>query len=64
MQSPILVLGKSGTEFAKLNGIDVNNDVDRQPAGLNFYEKDFKDGELPNAQFKHGKYSFEIPFLL
>ncbi|WP_415897282.1 hypothetical protein ACMXYX_00560 [Neptuniibacter sp. QD72_48] len=64
MQSPIIVLGKSGEEFAKLNGIDLQSNVNRQPAGLNFYKKRFKSGKLPVALFKHGKYSFEIPNLI
>lgn len=64
MPSPILVVGKSGDEFAQLNGLDLKSNVDRQPAGLNFYENRFKSGQLPIAHFEHGKYSFDIPNVL
>jgi hypothetical protein len=55
-------LGEQGEEFLKKNP-DVTS-VDRQPAGLNFYNADWKTSAPGTVVFENGKYSFTMANVL
>ncbi|MCX4028571.1 hypothetical protein H0A36_14565 [Endozoicomonas sp. SM1973] len=58
-----LKVSEHSQHFIKRLHLDKKN-IDKQPAGLNFYEKHFKSGQRPTIQIEHDQYSFDIPFAL
>ena len=57
-------LGIQSDDYLKLNGLDETQNLDRQPAGLNFYEKDWPSDNRGTVFVNHGKYSFQIKNIL
>ena len=57
-------LGQRGDEFLRENNLPQKGSVDRQPAGLTFYEHDWSARNPGIARVKHGAHSFDIPHAL
>ena len=53
-------LGIQPDEYIKLNGLDPKSNIDQQPAGLNFYEKDWPSDSRGIVFFDHGQHSFQV----
>ena len=64
MNSITVRVGKSGDDFLKTNKLNTRDNVDRQPAGLNFYEYDWNLRNPGKVLVDHDPYSFTIPFAL
>ena len=63
--NPITIkIGESGEDFLQRNKLTGSAVVDKQPAGLNFYEYDWPSSALGKVRLDHGSHSFEIPFVL
>lgn len=61
MASKISVsIGMTGKEFVEDNKITDTVKVDRQPAGINFYEYDWPSDNRGIVKFTHGEYEFEV----
>ncbi len=60
----VLKLGERGQKYLERNKLDKKNHTDKQPAGINFYEKHWDSKSTGSAHFEHGKFSFDIPFVL
>ncbi|MEY4590877.1 MAG: hypothetical protein RL497_2953 [Pseudomonadota bacterium] len=57
-------MGESGTDFLTRNNLSVKSNVDKQPAGLNFYQHHWDSNRPGEVFFEHGAYSFKIPYAL
>jgi hypothetical protein len=57
-------VGESGTQFLQRNHLDSRGNVDRQPAGLNFYEYDWSTDYPGTVIVENGIHSFEIKYAL
>ncbi|WP_347329810.1 hypothetical protein [Marinimicrobium locisalis] len=65
MASKISVsIGMTGKEFVEKNNLGGSVRVDRQPAGLNFYEYDWPLDNRGTIAFVHGEYGFEVDDVL
>ncbi|WP_347329807.1 hypothetical protein [Marinimicrobium locisalis] len=65
MASKISVsIGMTGKEFVENNNLEGSVRVDRQPAGLNFYEYDWPLDNRGTIAFVHGEYGFEVDDVL
>ncbi len=53
-------LGEPGTQFLQRNHLDSRGNVDRQPAGLNFYEHRWGTAYPGTVYVENGAHSFEI----
>ncbi|HMW48943.1 MAG TPA: hypothetical protein PKC70_11655 [Cellvibrionaceae bacterium] len=54
-------VGESGAAFLMRNGLSAEGNVDRQPAGMNFYQYRWKTERAGEVVFDHGAFSFTIP---
>lgn len=64
MNHPVIVqLGQSGDSFTETNGRERVN-IDRQPAGLNFYSVHFSTASPGVVQIEHGPNSFHVSHVL
>ncbi|MGH1485969.1 MAG: hypothetical protein ACRBCI_07075 [Cellvibrionaceae bacterium] len=50
--------------YLKLNGLDARNDIDRQPAGLNFYKKHWPSDNRGTVFIDHGVHGFQLKNIL
>jgi len=57
-------IGWTGEEFLRRNNLPAKGSVDKQPAGLNFYEVDWSVSARGTVRLEHGGYSFDIPHAL
>ena len=57
-------LGIQPDEYIKLNGLDPKSNIDEQPAGLNFYEKDWPSDSRGKVYVDHEKHSFILKNML
>ncbi|MCF6260963.1 MAG: hypothetical protein L3J98_12535 [Gammaproteobacteria bacterium] len=57
-------LGEPGAQFLQRNHLDSRGNVDRQPAGLNFYEHDWSTDYPGTIVVENGVHSFEIKYAL
>src|SRR5690625_5998471 len=57
-------IGWTGEEFLRRNNLPAKGSVDKQPAGLNFYEVDWTVSARGTVRLEHGGYSFDIPHAL
>ncbi|WP_111640710.1 hypothetical protein [Marinimicrobium alkaliphilum] len=57
-------IGMTGELFLEKNGLSPEDNVDRQPAGINFYQHRWRQDDLGIVQIHHGDYGFRIPFVL
>jgi len=64
MNTITIKIGESGNDFLSRNKLADKASVDKQPAGLNFYEYHWKSTSLGTVRLDHGEYSFDIPFVL
>jgi len=53
-------IGMTGKELVKENNLEESIRVDRQPAGINFYEYDWPLDDRGTISFVHGEYGFEV----
>ena len=61
-QPLVFTVGENPTDFIqRMKNVGQPIDVDRQPAGLNFYTIKSQQGTRKIARIEHGPYSFEIP---
>jgi hypothetical protein len=51
-------------EYAQLNGLTKKSNINKQPAGLNFYTKHWSVKQYGSVRVDHGKHSFTIPHAL
>ena len=54
-------VGELGSQFLQRNNLPAKGHVDKQPAGLNFYEHDWSTKTPGTVLIEHGKHSFQIP---
>lgn len=64
MNTIVVKIGESGENFLRRNKLTDRENVDKQPAGLNFYEHGWSTKTPGKVLVEHGQYSFEIPFAL
>lgn len=57
-------IGWTGEEFLRRNNLPAKDSVDKQPAGLSFYEVDWSVSARGTVRLEHGGYSFDIPHAL
>lgn len=57
-------IGESGDQFLQRNNLPAKGHIDKQPAGLNFYEHDWSTKALGTVNFEHGEHSFQILHVL
>ncbi|RYY74917.1 MAG: hypothetical protein EOO52_11395 [Gammaproteobacteria bacterium] len=57
-------VGELGAQFLQRNNLPAKGHIDKQPAGLNFYEHDWSTKVPGVVKVEHGTHSFEIPFAL
>ena len=57
-------VGETGEQFLKRNNLPPKGNVNRQPAGLNFYSHDWNTKSRGTVSIEHDKYSFQIPFAM
>lgn len=56
--------GINPEEYNQLNRLHANKNIDKQPAGLNFYEQSWSSKQKGSIRVDHGDYSFTIPHVL
>lgn len=66
MYIPIIAVkpGQSGTEFLAKNNLAAKGHIDKQPAGINFYEYNWSVKQYGSVAIEHGPHSFTIPHAL
>lgn len=65
MSSPFYIkAGMSPKEYNQRNAVHAKKNIDKQPAGINFYEQSWNGKQKGTVQVDHGKYSFSIPNVL
>ena len=65
MSAPFIIkAGMSSQEYNQRNSTFINKKIDKQPAGLNFYEQSWSVSEYGLVQVEHSDKSFRIPFVL
>jgi hypothetical protein len=65
MTTPFTIeVGMNPQEYNQRNQLHVNKNINKQPAGLNFYEKDWSIQNQGTVKVDHGQYSFIIPHVL
>src|SRR6187551_861252 len=57
-------VGESGTQFLQRNNLPTKGHIDKQPAGVNFYEQDWSTKSPGTVMVEHGIYSFQVPYAL
>ncbi|HMW48942.1 MAG TPA: hypothetical protein PKC70_11650, partial [Cellvibrionaceae bacterium] len=57
-------LGQSGADFLAKNNLPAKGYINKQPAGVNFYEYDWSVRHYGSVLVEHGPYSFNIPHAL
>ncbi|GAB3017570.1 hypothetical protein [Natronobiforma cellulositropha] len=57
----VVAVGMGGEEFCERNGLDPKRDVDRQPAGVNFYSYDWATADRGTVTIEHGTHGFSVP---
>ena len=64
MTAPLYIkAGMSSAEYNKRNEMHAKG-IDKQPAGLNFYERAWNSKSLGTVHIEHGDYSFTVPHVL
>ena len=56
--------GMSPAEYNQRNQEYINKNINKQPAGLNFYDQDWSSKTPGTVQVDHGDYSFSVPYVL
>ena len=56
-------IGETGPQFLERTGLDDKN-VNRQPAGVNFYELDWSPQKPGTVHLQHGQHSIDFPHAL
>lgn len=64
MNTIAVKIGESGENFLRRNKLTGRANVDKQPAGLNFYEYGWPTKMPGKILVEHGSHGFEIPFVL
>ena len=59
-----VTVGELGEHFLQRNNLPAKGHIDKQPAGLNFYEYDWSTKAPGAVMVEHGAHSFQIPFAL
>ena len=54
-------VGELGAQFLQRNNLPAKGHIDKQPAGLSFYEHDWSTKTPGTVVVEHGAYSFQIP---
>ncbi|WP_444997039.1 hypothetical protein [Aliikangiella sp. IMCC44359] len=63
--SPFYVqVGINPSEYNQRNPLYIKKSIDKQPAGLNFYEQNWNIQQQGTVHVEHGQHSFTIPFVL
>ncbi|WP_444997038.1 hypothetical protein [Aliikangiella sp. IMCC44359] len=63
--SPFYVqVGISPDEYNQRNPLYIKKSIDKQPAGLSFYEQNWSSKQKGTIHVEHGQHSFTIPFVL
>lgn len=57
-------IGEPGGQFLQRNKLPAKGHIDKQPAGLSFYEINWSTKTPGTAMIEHDKYSFQIPYTL
>lgn len=57
-------LGESGTQFLQKNNLPSKGHINKQPAGVSFYEQDWNTKSPGTVIVEHDRYSFQIPYAL
>ncbi len=57
-------LGETGAQFLQRNHLPAKGHINKQPAGVNFYEHDWKTRAPGTVMVEHGIFSFQIPYAL
>jgi len=57
-------VGEAGTLFLQRNNLPAKGHINKQPAGLNFYDQDWNTNAPGTVIVEHGAYSFQIPYAL
>ena len=57
-------VGEPGTKFLQRNQLDSRGNINRQPAGLNFYKHRWGTTYSGTVYVEHGVHSFEIPHVV
>jgi hypothetical protein len=66
MSNPVIkfAIGEKGNDFLARNSLSQSQHVDRQPAGINFYQYSWPVKQLGSVEIEHGALSFTIPYAL
>jgi hypothetical protein len=56
--------GVSVKEYNQNNKLHSNKSIDKQPAGLNFFEQNWNKSQLGNVHIEHGSQSISVPYVL
>ena len=65
MTAPFYIkVGISSDEYDKVNQLYTNKNLNKQPAGLNFYKQRWQSKPRGTVQVEHGDYSFTVPHVL
>jgi len=57
-------VGEAGALFLQRNNLPAKGHINKQPAGLNFYNQDWSTVTPGTVIVEHGAYSFQIPYAL
>ncbi|WP_444997040.1 hypothetical protein [Aliikangiella sp. IMCC44359] len=57
-------VGISPDEYNQRNPLYIKKSIDKQPAGLSFYEQNWSSKQKGTIHVEHGQHSFTIPFVL
>jgi len=57
-------IGMQAAQYAEINQLKQHGRVDKQPAGLNFYEQSWPMQNSATINVVHGDYGFQIPYAL
>ena len=57
-------IGEQGAQFLQRNNLPAKGHINKQPAGLNFYEHDWSSNARGIVNVEHGSYSFQVPYAL